>query len=372
VSGRDNDLRQLRAALAEGQDVIAVHYACEAFPDARDHPAAISCIAVASVKDENSIAFSLADEPTEMPLLERERKLLERWWQYLADRRDAKVVHWNMNSSTFGFDALALRYRFLTGQDPSYRPPDHLLFDLDTIIGRLFGEVYVRHPKLYSLAVLNGLGIRSFLRGADEARRYKDSDFGAIRDSVSTKSRIIATLLQRLASGHLLTQNSVGLLEFAGEQLDAVATVMRLGDRFLYVKRSLTRRRSNRPTLEVSDEYDAQDLFRSLLYVFFDDIRPEEWTPSYAAGSSRIDFLLPDFRVAIELKHSRTSMSAKDLAEELIVDRDRYSVHPGISHLICLVFDYAGLLDGPRAIERDLARDSSTEGLAVTVRIYDR
>jgi hypothetical protein len=26
----------------------------------------------------------------------------------------------------------------------------------------------------------------------------------------------------------------------------------------------------------------------------FDDIRPEEYTPSYAGGSSRIDFLLED------------------------------------------------------------------------------
>ena len=26
----------------------------------------------------------------------------------------------------------------------------------------------------------------------------------------------------------------------------------------------------------------------------FDDIRPEEYTPSYAGGSSRIDFLLKD------------------------------------------------------------------------------
>lgn len=138
------------------------------------------------------------------------------------------------------------------------------------------------------------------------------------------------------------------------------------------MRRSLARRFGNRPTLRVTDEHDAQDLLRSLLLVFLDDVRPESWTPTYAGGSSRVDFLLPDYRVAIELKHSRAGMTSKNLADELIVDRDRYKQLGDVSHLICLVFDYDGQLDGPRGLERDLSRQSSTEGLAVTVRIYDR
>jgi hypothetical protein len=43
-------------------------------------------------------------------------------------------------------------------------------------------------------------------------------------------------------------------------------------------------RYSERPTLEVEDEYDTQDLFHALLAIDFDDIRREEWTPSYAGG----------------------------------------------------------------------------------------
>jgi hypothetical protein len=35
----------------------------------------------------------------------------------------------------------------------------------------------------------------------------------------------------------------------------------------------------------LKDEYDVQDLLYALLRIFFDDVRPEEWTPSFAGKS---------------------------------------------------------------------------------------
>jgi hypothetical protein len=119
-----------------------------------------------------------------------------------------------------------------------------------------------------------------------------------------------------------------------------------------------------------NDEYDAQDLFNSLLRLFFDDIRREEWTPSYAGGASRIDFVLPRYRIAIELKYARQSMTAKDLGEELIVDAAKYKTHTSARHLVCLVFDSNGYLNNPRGIENDLSQPR--DGLVMTVRILDR
>ena len=115
-----------------------------------------------------------------------------------------------------------------------------------------------------------------------------------------------------------------------------------------------------------------QDLLRAVLSIFFEDVREESWTPSYAGGASRIDFLIPAFELAIEVKKARSTMTAKSLADELIVDRDRYKAEQRAKHLICLVFDYDGILAGPRGLEADLAREASVEGLAVKVRIFDR
>ncbi|MEI6002257.1 hypothetical protein H3V53_35580 [Paraburkholderia bengalensis] len=37
----------------------------------------------------------------------------------------------------------------------------------------------------------------------------------------------------------------------------------------------------------MTDEYDVQDLLHGVLHLEFDDIRPEEWCPSYAGTGTR-------------------------------------------------------------------------------------
>ena len=44
----------------------------------------------------------------------------------------------------------------------------------------------------------------------------------------------------------------------------------------------MQRRYADRPPIVIADEYDVQDLIRTILVAMFDDVRPEEWTPSYA------------------------------------------------------------------------------------------
>jgi REase_DpnII-MboI len=75
--------------------------------------------------------------------------------------------------------------------------------------------------------------------------------------------------------------------------------------KFHVAAKQLEDRYENRPTLRIKDEYDVQDLLHVLLRVHFEDIRPEEWTPSYAGTSSRVDFLLKSEQIVIEAKITR-------------------------------------------------------------------
>ncbi|MFI2792093.1 DUF2321 domain-containing protein [Haloferula sp. A504] len=135
--------------------------------------------------------------------------------------------------------------------------------------------------------------------------------------------------------------------------------------RFHLVTKQLRERHASRSTLDVEDEYDVQDLLHSLLRLYFDDIRPEEWTPSYAGKSSRMDFLLKATGIVIEVKMTRKGLGAKELGTQLIEDIGRYQSHPDCEHLICFVYDPDGRVANPRGIERDLSR--SEGGLKVTV-----
>jgi REase_DpnII-MboI len=72
------------------------------------------------------------------------------------------------------------------------------------------------------------------------------------------------------------------------------------GRRFPLLTAELGNRHAGRPPFAVSDEYDVQDLLHGLLRLHFDDVRPEEWNPSYGGTQSRSDLLLKPERVVIE------------------------------------------------------------------------
>jgi hypothetical protein len=122
-----------------------------------------------------------------------------------------------------------------------------------------------------------------------------------------------------------------------------------------------------RPTIKMDDEYDVQDAFHAILTLFFDDVRAEPWTPQYAANQNRIDFVLPDFDIAIELKHTRDKLTQRDVADQLIIDERYYRLHGNCKHLVCLVYDPNLKLKSPTALEKDLTRTDDDFKVTVVV-----
>jgi hypothetical protein len=102
------------------------------------------------------------------------------------------------------------------------------------------------------------------------------------------------------------------------------------------------------------DEYDVQDLVGAILALDFDDVRREEWTPSYAGGASRVDFLLKAEQIVVEVKMTRAGLTDRRLGEELVIDIARYRVHPDSRTLVCLVFDPSHYIRNPAGLVRDL------------------
>lgn len=129
-------------------------------------------------------------------------------------------------------------------------------------------------------------------------------------------------------------------------------------DRFHKVANQLKNRHANRETINISDEYDVQDIIRSLLTLHFDDIREEEYAPSYAGGASRIDFLLKKEEIIIEVKKTRNTLKDKEIGSQLLIDIARYEMHPDCKELYCFVYDPESLIKNPIGLENDLAKQS--------------
>lgn len=132
--------------------------------------------------------------------------------------------------------------------------------------------------------------------------------------------------------------------------------IEKICNRFHLVANQLRARYNDRVTLDVEDEYDVQDLLHAILKLEFDDIRPEEWTPSYAGKAARVDFLLKKEDIIIEVKKTRKGLTHKEVGDQLLIDIQRYQQHQNCKYLICFVYDPEGRIGNPKGIENDLTK----------------
>jgi hypothetical protein len=144
---------------------------------------------------------------------------------------------------------------------------------------------------------------------------------------------------------------------------EAIQVLQAMFRRFGDYARALNRRRTGRSGIEINDEYDVQDVVEAALRLLFDDVRPEEPTPSRAGAASRIDFVLKREQVVVETKMTRRGLGDKQLGAELLIDIGRYRAHPDCKALVILVYDPDHLVTNPKGLEDDL--NGSSDGMQV-------
>ncbi len=132
----------------------------------------------------------------------------------------------------------------------------------------------------------------------------------------------------------------------------------------------LTHRRKGSVALSFETEYDVQDLLHALLRPWVTDIRPEEFTPSYAGSSTRMDFLLPAHKLVLEMKFVRDTHHASKIGDELIIDIEHYRRHPQCGALWCIVYDPRHLITNAEGLTKDLEGERKTNDGTVNVRVF--
>ena len=131
--------------------------------------------------------------------------------------------------------------------------------------------------------------------------------------------------------------------------------------------RQILIRHLKRDSIEIKDEYDVQDLLHAILELHFDDVREEEYTPSYAGMNSRMDFFINDYGIAVEVKKTSKSLKDKEIGAQLLVDISRYQTHKNIKTLICFVYDPDGFIRKPIGLGNDLMKASSNLEVKVII-----
>ncbi|MEI7638054.1 MAG: hypothetical protein WCJ37_12165, partial [Syntrophus sp. (in: bacteria)] len=113
----------------------------------------------------------------------------------------------------------------------------------------------------------------------------------------------------------------------------------RIFDKFHLIAIHLKDRKRNKPSFEISDEYDVQDLLQALMMPVYDDIRIDEPTASFAGKFSKIDFTLYGKHIAIEVKIASTTHLEDKISRELLEDLAHYGQNPDLNLLICFIYD---------------------------------
>ncbi len=200
----------------------------------------------------------------------------------------------------------------------------------------------------------------------DKERETTKCAVSEIRDSTGRWAtlRVLESILDTLRSDY-----SAGRIKVEKpSDIPGLLHVEKILSRFHLVALQLKQRHESRPTLEILNEYDVQDLLHSLLRLFFDDIRSEENTPSFAGKSSRMDLLLKAQRIVVEVKMTREKLADKEIGDQLSLDIARYRAHPDCNVLICFVYDPARRIQNATGLRNDLELLSSDD-LAVMVQI---
>ena len=143
--------------------------------------------------------------------------------------------------------------------------------------------------------------------------------------------------------------------------------VIRILNRFHRFVKQLNQRqgKSTIPIIEVQNEYDVQDLLHALLKLEFDDVRAEEYTPSYAGSNSRMDFLLKKEEIVVEVKKTSKNLKDKEIGVQLNDDIAKYKTHPNCKILYCFIYDPQELISNPDGLQNDLSQEK--EGFKVKV-----
>jgi hypothetical protein len=148
---------------------------------------------------------------------------------------------------------------------------------------------------------------------------------------------------------------------------DTLELIRKVCIRFHAVTRQLRLRKDYRPTLEVEDDHDLQDLLCALLKVEFDEVGIEEWTPPYGQGAPSRGFLVNHDHITVVAKKTRPGLTTKEVAEQIASDSAYFGSRSTCRTLFCFIYDPEGRIGSPKRLETDLTSVSDRYTIEVLV-----
>jgi len=213
IQRRKKAREQLTTIFDRADQVLIIHYSCESFYDRPDGASPrITSIAIRNLDSGQTTSFSIHQmaERQNVPkdAIDQQYDVLERimladFYEYVRLHGSHTWLHWNMRDINYGFQALAHRYRVLSGQPIEVH--DSKLIDLSRLLYTLYGSEYIGHPRLQKLLERNRMIHKDMLSGAEEAAAFDRKEYVKLHQSTLRKVDTFETIAERAQHGFLKT-----------------------------------------------------------------------------------------------------------------------------------------------------------------------
>lgn len=173
--------------------ICLIHYACT---DVSKLPIKIPCIVILEYGNRTLKIFSEIEKKDE-------KIVLQSFYEYVSHSPNNIYVGWNFKDITYGLPVIERRYTELFGRKS---PEISSVFDLDDVIERCYGKLYVEHGrfgKMHSLFTLNNISTLNFLSGKNEAELCEKNNVRAVERSTTCKVHGMMGVLDLLLDGRL-------------------------------------------------------------------------------------------------------------------------------------------------------------------------
>jgi hypothetical protein len=219
-------------------NLFCIHYGCEPLDLAKaaSRTPRVFAVALRHCRTGDGLLLSahLAAERQGQMLtadypLQIEAEVLSELDNHLQKRAGAVFLHFNMNGSKFGFEALDQRSRLARG-GPLHLPSLSQRFDLSAWLKQRLEREFVKHPYLHSLIQINGLTRRDYLDPAKERAAWDAGDWGAVALTAEARAALVSDLYCLLLKDSLLT--ALGRVGPLGKVRPRPDLIIALGKKF--------------------------------------------------------------------------------------------------------------------------------------------
>jgi hypothetical protein len=201
---------------------IIIHYSCESFFNTHGRTPRVTSIAVKNRDNGTTKTFSihLSAQVKKKDLTNLsdpdfdylEKQMLKDFYDYVKKHSTYRWVHWNMRNSSFGFEAIANRFKILGGVPKEIE--DQFKYDLPEVMGLIYTYEFEKHDapttgQLLNLSLRNKISTRDALTGALEASAFAERNFLKLHMSSMRKVEMIDRILTLEEKGALLVNVSI-------------------------------------------------------------------------------------------------------------------------------------------------------------------